>query len=310
MSANDKVYQIVTERVIEALQNGTAPWQMPWMVKRHKNGMKGNEYRGINRLLTSLSAFEAEQRGEHYSHLWLTFKQVNALGGKVRKGEHSTLIVLWKPIERKTDQQDDDGNPVVDTIWLLRYYRVFNLAQTEDVTLPAKIADEMEANGYDHGDPDEAEQQAQAMWDAWTDKPAEQVSDRAWYRPATDTIGIPEREAFVTPAAFWATRFHEGVHSTGHKDRLNRPEVGKSDGFGGESYSREELVAEMGAAFLLADVGLLTEHTFENSAAYIANWLKALQDDPRMVVSAAGKAEAAARYIAPVPEVEHSEAAA
>lgn len=297
---NAAVYELVTERFVKALEAGTAPWQMPWLMRAHKNGMSGYTYKGINRLLTALSAHEAESRGETFTHLWLTLKQANKLGGRVRKGERSTIVILWKPVERDTGEVDEDGEKVTERIWLLRYYRVFNYAQTEGVTLPKKVAAELDGN--DHGEPDEKERRAEAVWAEWADKPVEQESTTAWYRPQTDTIGLPPRALFHSPAAFWATRFHEGIHATGHESRLDRDGVTGTDGFAGEKYSREELVAEMGSAFLLAEVGLLNDKVFDNSAAYLAGWLKALKEDGRLVVSAATKAERAARYIAPADE--------
>lgn len=304
---NQELYEMVTEKFVAALEAGTPPWRMPWMMRRQKNAHSGHEYRGVNRLLTAMAVEAAAERGEEYTHLWLTRKRILEMGGHIRKGEKATKVVLWKPCERKTGETDDDGKPEVETFWLLRYYNVWNLSQTEGVELPKKMAAELEGNGHD--EPGAAEERAGAIWDGWADRPEERVADRAYYRPGDDSIGIPKRDDFDSPAHYWSTRFHEGVHATGHESRLNRHEA-FGNGFGTEQYSKEELVAEMGAAFLMADSGLLDDSIFENSAAYLNGWLKAIKADPKLVVSAAGKAERAARHIAPVEEQAHAENAA
>jgi antirestriction protein ArdC len=293
-----ELYQQVTDQFISALEQGTVPWQMPWVARQHMNAKRGNVYKGINRVLLAMAAGKAEAEGKGYSHLWLSAKQAARLGGTIRAGEEATTVVLWRPIT-KTVEDEVTHERTVRTVWLLRAYGVYNLAQTEGVRVPAKRQAELAPS--DIADPDEDELAVEQLW---ANRPArchEVEADAAWYRPAADILGVPARSMFANAPSYWATKWHEAVHSTGHSARLARKGVVESDGFGGQVYSQEELVAEMGAAFMLARTNMLTPAAFDNSAAYVASWLKALKDDPKMVVTAAQQAEKAARYLAPEP---------
>lgn len=291
MGRNQDTYQQVTDRFIAALEDGVVPWHQPWAVTRDLNPVTGTRYKGINVLLLALTKMRAQDAGLDYSHLWSTFRGWQQLGGHVMKGEKGTTIIYWDVRQKATGEVTEDGTPITEPLFLLRSYTVFNLAQTEGVTLPEKYAP------AEDEEPVDGEAEAAALLARYVDGPSEVRDLAAWYRPSKDLVGLPARAEFDSPAHYWSTRFHEYVHSTGHKDRLARPGIVKGDGFGGEKYSREELVAEVGSAFLLARVGLL-EGTFENNAAYVAGWLKALRDDPKMIVKAAGDAERAVALIA------------
>ncbi|MCR4294321.1 MAG: zincin-like metallopeptidase domain-containing protein [Elusimicrobia bacterium] len=272
-------YAIVTDRIIAALEAGNVPWRQPWHVRSHgpqRNAISGHAYRGINVLLTA-SARYADPR-------WITFKQALDLGGHVRKGEHGTPIVFFRIIER-----DDaaTGEPV--RIPLARHFTLFNAGQCDGLDLPP-LEEPAEGAAFD---PIEA---AEAIVAAMPQRPEIQHNTaRAFYRPATDVVHLPPRESFQTPAAYYATAFHELTHSTGHQSRVGREAIGTA-AFGDDCYSREELIAEMGAAFLSAESGISAD-TITPSAAYIGAWLAVLKADSRLVISAAAAGQRAADFI-------------
>lgn len=288
------VYEIVTEKVVTALENGTVPWRKPWASSLNgpRNYISGKPYRGVNVFLLLVSAAD----GGYTSPYWLTRKQINERGGKIVKGEKSTLIVFFK-----TSRVEDKQTGETKTIPLLRYYLVWNLEQTEGV---APIAGREPTEQAPEFAPLEA---AEKIMAGYPDAPSiRYAGDQAYYDPTSDAITLPPRDAFTTPEEFYSTAFHEMTHSTGHADRCARPNWATSP-FGSHDYGREELVAEMGSAFLAAEAGILVD-TIDNSAAYLRSWVKTIQADPRAVVVAAGKAQAAADHIlgrpAPVYDAE------
>lgn len=292
MGRNADIYQQVTDRFIAALEAGTVPWHKPWALTKDFNPVTGTQYKGINVLLLALTKMDADKAGAEYGNLWSTYRGWQKLNGNVRKGEKGTTIVFWDVRQKPTGEVAPDGTPLTESLFLLRTYTVFNIAQTDGVELPAKYQQREDLPALD------AEAVAEALLALMPNRPTEVTAPDAWYRMSDDTVGIPARASFDSPADYWATRFHEYVHSTGHADRQDRKGA-FGNGFGTDKYSREELVAEVGSAFLLARVGLL-DGTFDNNAAYVAGWLKALRDDPKMLVKAAADAERAADYIAPM----------
>jgi len=278
------VYQIVTDRIVALLEKGTIPWQQTWnggaMAPRNMATLK--EYRGVNVLLLSALGYE--------SPYWLTFQQAQSMGGNVRKGEKGTPVVFW----RMMDVLAKDEPAGKKQIPFLRYYTVFNLCQCENI---AKDKIPVVPNVREHNPLQEAEQIVAAM----PQKPVvKHGSARACYSPSQDRVLMPNPESFKTEQDYYSVLFHELAHATGHESRLNRKGVAGADGtwsaFGSPSYAQEELVAEMGAAFLCGQVGIV-ERTVENSAAYIASWLEQLKNDRKLIVSAAGKAQRAADFI-------------
>lgn len=276
------VYQIVTDQIISLLESGTVPWRQPWTGGSDnypRNLRTGKPYRGVNVFLLAVTAW---QQG-YESRYWLTFKQAQERGGKIRRGEKSTLVVFWKQLEVE-DKQTGEAKKVP----CLRYYRVFNVEQCDGLEVP-------DATGHDPLDfqPINA---AQQIVTGYPQGPTiEHHGGKAYYRPSEDTVAMPEPERFGSAEAYYNVLFHELTHSTGHAARLARLE-GTPAAFGTADYSKEELIAEMGAAFLSAYAGIITD-TVENSAAYIQGWLKKLRDDKRLVVSAAGAAQRAADWI-------------
>lgn len=282
------VYATVTEKILTALENGTAPWQKPWNdttgVPRSLSTRK--PYRGMNSLLL---AMESAAKG-YRSAYWLTFNQMVKLGGHLKgeKGtQRGTMVILWRLLK-----VEDEVTGKAKTIPTLRHFTVFNLDQTEGIEkLPKDAFPTVRAMPT----PEERHAAADAIWAAWEGKPqVRHAGDRAYYVPSTDAITLPPVESFNSLDEYHATRFHEGGHATGHESRLDR-KFADQQGFGSHSYGREELVAEMTNAFLCAEAGI--ESTQQNSAAYLASWIKTIKEDPRAVVVAAGAAQRAADMI-------------
>ena len=287
-SNRPSIYQTVTDRIISSLKAGVIPWEKPWNTPRFTGGpfprnfYTGKPYRGINILLLWSSDFS--------SPFWLTFKQAQELKGNVRKGERGTPIVFFKqlPHAAKDDTAtDEDGR----TPFVLCHYTVFNVEQCDGLTLPEVV----QPTNAPEVDEDET---CEAIVTGWDNRPALHLTSatecRAYYRPRTDSVHMPARSRFVDAAHYYSTLFHELVHSTGHESRLNRT---FGDHFGDELYSKEELVAEMGAAFLCAIAGIANEHTDRNTTAYIQNWISKLEEDNHLIVHAAANAQRAADCI-------------
>lgn len=292
--SNTSVYDIVTERIVAQLEQGVAPWRKPWKATGPNStaprNIDGYRYRGIN---VWLLLTEAMDRG-YSSPYWMTFKQAKAKGGSVRKGEKSTVIVFWKRI-RVTEKQED-GSVETKIIPMLKYFRVFNLDQTEGVKLPRKVLEEQlaaAASGQNAPDPiAEADEIAAGYILRSGPTVRHEDQDRAFYQPLLDVVTVPPLANYDQADEYYATLFHELGHSTGHKDRLNRT---YGQAFGDHEYGREELVAEMTSAFLAAEAGI--ETTQDNNASYLAAWIRTLKEDNRAVVVAAGAAQRAADLI-------------
>ena len=284
-----EVTELVTERIIEALEAGVVPWRKPWTSAGcdfPTSLSSGKEYRGINVLILDAVAMRAG-----YRHgLWATFKQIKAMGGSVLKGEKATPIVLWKPVEKINDAGDKE------TFMLVRYYNVFNIAQT-DLEVPAKYLVERKPVPVTEG-------VLAALHYPGGPEVIHRFQDRAFYNSAQDRITLPEMEQFTSESAFAETALHEAAHSTGHSSRLNRLEDGA---FGCESYAKEELVAEIAAAMIAHRIGI--DVSWEQHAAYVSSWLKALKDDRSMILSAAQAAQKAADVVLAEAAVEEAVAA-
>jgi antirestriction protein ArdC len=213
--------------------------------------------------------------------------QAQKLGGHIRKGEHSSLVTFWK-IGDKQIVTDEDGNEHKSRPFLLRFYRVFNVEQTEG------IADKLGLGKASPRIP--SLDKCEAIVAGMPNRPTIIQDGRAWYRPPTDTVGIPARTAFNSAEEYYSTLFHELTHSTGHSSRVGREEIQNLNEFGSELYSKEELVAELGAA-MLCGITAITLKTIDNSASYLKAWIDVLKSDSRMVVFAASQAQKAADYI-------------
>jgi len=280
-------YEIVTERIVDLLESGIIPWRKPWTsTGLPRNLVSKKPYKGINHFLLSAS--------KYVSPFWLTYRQAAELGGHVRKGEESTIVIFWKVEDSKRSNEDlevEETNDKNRRRFLLRVYRVFNLEQCE---LPQSVLDKLpKIETYQH-DPIEA---AERIIANMPDPPEIQYAgSKAFYSPITDRITLPPRELFSSAEEFFGTLAHEASHASGHPKRLNRESIAEAAPFGSPIYAAEELVAEMSAAFLCAEAGI-SPAVVENQAAYLQGWLAKLHSDKRMVVIAAAQAQRAADYI-------------
>jgi len=274
------IYQIVNEKIVEQLRKGVIPWRMPWkQAGVPSNFISKKAYRGINVFLLACQGYT--------SPYWLSFKQCQAKGGQVRKGEKATLVIYWKILEKKEAGRAGDGATVVKKIPLLRYYQVFNVEQCEGLTVPAVDEGKLEFEPIGL---------AEAVADGYLDKPELQSKEnQAYYAPSLDIVNMPKKENFKSVSGYYASLFHELVHSTGHVDRLAREGVAQSAGFGSERYSKEELVAEFGASFLCGLCGIESE--LENSASYISGWMQKIAENEKWLVTSATQAQKAVEYM-------------
>lgn len=277
------IYQEVTDRIVEALESGVAPWVRPWQLGADfpRNGATKRPYHGINVFLLWLTA---NARG-YRSQDWFTFNQAKQKGGSVRKGERGTLVTFWKLL-RVRDQQaapDADGTKKIP---LLRHFTVFNREQIDG--LPAVQAEQVTRHPWER---DEAVETFVAASGARIIE----GGSVACYVPGADEIHMPPLEVFTSREAFYGTELHELTHWTGHPSRLNRDHSGP---FGSQPYAREELVAEMGAAFLCAALGV--EGRLQHPE-YIGSWIKGLKEDKKAIFRAASEARQAAEYLGAIP---------
>jgi len=279
LQQHSSVYSIVTAKIIKELENGVVPWRKPWRAEAPCNLVTGKPYRGINPFLLAPQGY-----GSRY---WLTFRQGQKLGGHIRKGEKSSIVTFWNIGEEKiiknVEGKERKSKPI-----LLRFYSVFNIEQTEG------IADKL---GLGNATPRVPNVDAcEAIVSGMPNAPAMQQDARAWYRPSTDTVGMPSKSLFNSSEEYYSTLFHELTHSTGHTSRIGREGIEQLNTFGSESYSKEELIAEMGAAMLCGVTGIAPA-TIENSAAYLQTWINRLRGDSKLLVSAASAAQKAADYV-------------
>jgi len=279
-------YQLITDRLIARMEAGVNPWRKTWSVAggapgRDRNPVTGTLYSGINRLMTGCAGFN--------SPLWVTFKQARDLGGSVRKGETGTPVVYWARTEGKTDEATGETSGG----WaFIKHYYVFNVEQTEGLSFPDETPAAPERPAF------QAIESAERIASRYAGGPqVNHGGGRAYYAPQADVVVMPPRETFETPGAYYATLFHELAHSTGHRARLNRDSLTGLASFGDHLYSKEELVAELGASFLLGEAGIDAPELIDNSAAYLAGWIKVLRGDSKLALQAASAAEKAANHI-------------
>lgn len=274
------VYQKVTDRFVEMMQGGEIPWKKPWSgtMEGAINYDSRNPYSLLNQMILG-------KPGE-----WMTKNQIDAHGGKIKKGAKAGFVVFFKWLEDKTT--DEDGQEKVHRWPMLRYYNVFHIDDVEGVKSKLTTAEVAR-----HA-PSEI---ANAVVDGYLArekglKLTIKESNRAYYAPLLDEVVCPKMNQFDVLAQYYSTLFHELTHSTARESRCNR-DIDELAFFGSESYSREELVAELGAAMLCNVTGLECAATVRNSTAYLQNWIKALKNDNRMIVWAAARAEKAAEFI-------------
>lgn len=282
------IYEIVTDKIVKQLDKGIVPWNKPWTCSTgavsHYNG---RPYSLLNQImLMDEDDSITDLKGREY----ITFTQIKAEGGSIRKGEKSKMVVFWKMYDKETNELDANGNKVVKRVATLRYYNVWEVGQCEGIKRKYEAVER-------HHDPiAEAEAIVSGYFGRETCTLEVVESDRAFYSPILDLVHVPQPSQYEDIAEYYSTLFHEMTHSTWHKSRCDRELTGMA-AFGGKEYSREELVAEMGAAFLMNTSGIDSKKAFRNSVGYIQGWSRKLRDEPRMFVTAAGKAEKAVEYI-------------
>lgn len=281
------VYRIVTEKIINLLEQGVVPWRRPWTsTGLPRNLVSKKPHRGINHFLLSAS--------KYVSPFWLTMRQANQVGGHVRRGEESSIVVFWKVEDLKQSSENldtEESNDKDRRRFLLRYYRVFNLEQCE---LPQAVLDKLpKVDTQEHTPISACAEIVGCMPNA---PEIQHGGSKAFYSALNDRVTLPPPELFTSAEEYYATGFHELIHSTGHQKRLARASILEAAPFGSRTYSVEELVAEMGAAYLCAESGI-SPAVIENQAAYVSGWLKKLRDDRKLVVRAAAHAQHAADYV-------------
>ena len=290
------VYQMVTDRVLEQIEQGIIPWHKPWNAATLSEDALAISYTS-RKPYSFLNQMLLGRNGE-----WLTFNQVKERGGNIKKGAHAGIVVFYKQYQVKKTKRvkDAEGNEydkeVSSTIPVLKYYPVFHIDDCEGIESKIKVEEK----------PKESKVQpikraekivkdylkAQPLLKLRNDRP----SNRAYYTPMWDEIIVPMLSQYKEKEEYYSTLFHEMVHSTGHSTRLNREE-GMGNKFASHAYSREELVAELGSAMLCTNIRIDTEVAFKNSVAYIKDWASKLKEDTKAIVWAASRAEKAARYI-------------
>ncbi|EKQ2080632.1 DUF1738 domain-containing protein [Salmonella enterica] len=299
---------MVTDRIIAALEQGTAPWRRPWTSADAgcsgglpSNALTGRCYSGVNVLLLWMAAEE----GGYTSDRWLTYRQAQEAGGQVRKGETGSLAVIYKDWTKLAEDEhgnrlyDTDGSPLTETVPMLRQLHLFNVAQCDG------LPEHMQAPQPDDGTQRPVEDYAvvsparladvQKMLEATGVQLGSRYQSQAYYRPVADTIVMPLTSQFDSEADYWATLLHEMVHSTGHGKRLDREGITSSSRRHGDRvYAFEELIAETGSAFLCAQLGIFGEVQHES---YIDSWLQVLRSDKKALFRACSKAREATEYL-------------
>lgn len=279
------LYEDITNRVIEQLENGVVPWQKPW------HGASGGAYNVVSKKPFSiLNQLLLKHPGDGY----ITLRQLDEMGGRLKPGSHPEKVIFWKMVpKKKKDSDDNESNEEEkDSCYpVIRYYREFWIGDTtleldekpgDDVPEPVEFAENV-IREYVHS----------SGVKFTNDMP----TDKAYYSPMLDSVVIPMISQYDNSNEYYSTAFHELVHSTGKQGRLNRISEGNVAAFGSEDYSFEELVAEIGSAACVNKCGLETNGTFNNSASYIKSWLSVLKNDKKMIVSAASKSSAAVKMI-------------
>lgn len=292
---NTNVYQMVTDRIIEMMQQGIIPWRKPWHYGAIDDGQELAISYTSRRSYSMLNQWLLGEPGEY-----LTFNQIKERKGRVKKGAKSRMVVFFKQqAYKETDPKT--GEEKIKTFPLLKWYSVFHIKDTEGIESKVPAAPE-EARPETPKGPDAIEA-AEAVIAAYLSRETglrfqnDKPTGKAYYSPSEDKVVVPMLGQYDCAAEYYSTTFHELTHSTLKACRCNREGENARAFFGNEDYSREELVAEMGAAMLCSNAGIDSDRAFRNSVAYLQSWIEALRNDNKMIVWAAGRAEKAARYI-------------
>lgn len=267
-----RVEEIITQKIIKSLENGVIPWKKPWINREPpRNFITRKPYSGINVFLLSILGYSSPD--------FLTRNQIKKLNGYVKSGEKPNIVMFYKDV--------NEGKEEEDPLFIPRYYRVYNIEQTMGIKYK-------KVDTLDNFNVIEA---AEEIIKKYHDAPfIVHFENEAYYRPSDDTVNMPIKSKFVNDELYYHTLFHELIHSTGHENRLARPGIKNKNKYASIAYSKEELIAEMGATFLSNSAGIL-EQTIEDTTAYISGWLTKLKSDPRFIIYAAADAQKAADFI-------------
>ena len=272
---NQSVYERITRRILGKLQSGVIPWKATWRgAGLPLNAVSKKPYRGVNILMLASEQYD--------SPFWMTYKQARELGGCVRSGENGVPVIFWKWLERVEEETGDKIK-----IPLLKHYIVFNALQCDGLNL--------EGRGEVGTGIDSCDEIVSSYLSREPGLTLQNTKSYPFYLPATDLVNVPAITSFESAEDYYNTLFHELTHSTGHRDRLDRG-LSKPSGFASEKYSKEELVAELGASFLSGIAGIENQ-TIEDSAGYIWGWMRALEKDATLLVHAGAQAQRAVDYI-------------
>jgi antirestriction protein ArdC len=284
-SGKKDVYTIVTNQIIAQLEKEIIPWRTPWQGNDvPQNLLTKHTYRGINLWLLAMLNYEQPY--------FLTYKQVQELGGKVKKDESGHLVIYWKYENKQTEDEPEDEPAKQKAI--LRYYLVFNISQCEGLS-----ADKLPVPNQQAFEP---LIECESIVNEMPNPPEIQFKEtEAYYHPGKDFINMPKRKLFKKQEEYYATLFHELVHSTGHQSRLEREGIQLMTPFGSTSYSKEELIAEMGSCYLAHYAGI-SPKPLSNSVAYIQGWLEHLKQNKKILLFAASQAQKAVDYILNIPD--------
>lgn len=287
--ASPDMYQVITNRIIEELEKGVLPWRKTWSsYGLAKNYVSGKAYRGINMLLMNFFG--------HYSiPYYLTFKQAKELGGKVKKGAKSQQVIYFNMVFKdkngnKVSKEVAENREDVKVMKFLKYFNVFNVEDIEGIDFKFEELRLL---------PNERIERCERLIQGYPSPPKYQEKDRggAYYHPTEDYINMPPIEQHDSAEFYYSTYFHELIHSTGHSKRLGRDEIVTPHRFGSVPYSKEELVAELGASFLRNIAAIDCDPILQNSSSYIQSWLKKLKDDKQLIFKASAEAQKAVDYI-------------
>lgn len=286
-SPTQDIYEKVTNLFIEKIEQGVSPWRKTWAASSGlpRNYFTGKNYQGINLFLLALSPYDVPY--------FCTFNQAKNNGGSIRKGAKSLPVVYWNVTESKTETvTGPNGTQEPKKNAFIKYYNVFNISDVEGIafTLPEHTSN-----------PNEQITVCEAIAANMPQAPAIRFTDKsgAYYSPIGDYVNMPGIDQFDTSTDYYAAFFHELIHSTGHRSRLNREGVAEICRFGSTNYSKEELVAELGASFLYTLTGIANAQILDNSAAYLKGWLKPLKNDKKLIFWAAKEAQKAVTFMIP-----------
>lgn len=291
-------YQMVTDRICQLMEQGFIPWDMPWAMKKTSgwSGQDGHIYSLLNQFMLADPSKKYKDFDELIADIageWVTFNEAHKRGGKIKKGAKARKVVFFKMVHKK----DEDGNETEEVYPVITWSAVFKVSDCEGIE--QKFNTDADCL-YDFNPHENAENIASDYVDRESIKLIHKHGNKAAYNPKNDTVTMPLPEQFKDNAEYYSTLFHELAHSTGHKNRLNR--IKDEAAFGKEDYSVEELTAEIGSASIMATLGVENASTFRNSAGYIQNWLKALKNDKKMIVTASARAEKAIKMILNIKE--------